>query len=176
MNLLLETDRLILRPWQESDVDHYMRLSKDIGYNSFCVPGQFFVENDEQAKAKISQRVNLFRERGLGKFPVFIREDGEFIGTCGLDPYLVDGNAEIELGYRLLLRQWSKGYATEAARAILRYGFEQLNLPRIIAFALPQNRASINVIERMEFDYLREFIHAGELHRLYEMKSPGKHE
>jgi len=167
---ILETERLFICPWGESDVEYYMQLSKDIGYNSFSVPGQFFVDNIEQAKSKIYQRMALFNERRLGKFPIFSRQNSEFIRTCGLDPYQLDGESEIELGYRLLLRHWGKGYATEAAKVLLHYGFYQVGLSRLIAFALPQNRPSIRVIEKLGFKYLREFIHAGEIHKLYEME------
>jgi len=74
----------------------------------------------------------------------------------------------VELGYRLCLKFWGDGYAKEAATAILSYGLGDLRLARIMAFALPQNRASLRVLEKLGFQYLRDFIHAGLAHRLYE--------
>lgn len=158
----------MVRSWRESDVDCYMTLAKDVGYNCFASPGFFLVNTAEEAKAKIHQRMTLFDERKLGKFPLFLKETEEFVGTCGIEPYQLDGRSEVELGYRLCLNHWGKGYAAEAARAVLRYGFEDLKLEKILGFALPQNRASLKILEELGFQYRRDFVHVGLSHRLYE--------
>jgi [ribosomal protein S5]-alanine N-acetyltransferase len=111
----LETERLVVRNWQESDVECYVRLANDVGYNCFSRPGHFLVNSVEEAKEKISERMKLFKERKLGKFPAFLKDTGEFIGTCGIEPYQLGDRAEVELGYRLCLDYWGKGYAREAA-------------------------------------------------------------
>lgn len=166
----LETVRLVLRNWRESDVDSYMILASDVGYNCFAPPAYFQVRNQTEAKEKILERIRLFDERELGKFPVFLKQNGEFIGTCGIEPFDMDGQAEVELGYRICLRYWGNGYATEAATAILRHGFGDLNLEKIMALALPQNRASLRVLEKIGFRYLRDFIFFNNLpFRLYEI-------
>jgi [ribosomal protein S5]-alanine N-acetyltransferase len=166
--MILETERLMMRSWRESDVDCYMTLARDVGYNCFALPGSFLVNTVEEAKAKIHQRMALFDEQKLGKFPVFLRGTGGFIGTCGIEPYQLDGRSEAELGYRLCLNYWGKGYAAEVARAVLRYGFEGLKLKKILGFALPQNRPSLKVLEKLGFQYRHDFVHAGLTHRLYE--------
>jgi [ribosomal protein S5]-alanine N-acetyltransferase len=171
--MILETKRLVLRNWLESDVDSYMVLANDVGYNCFSRPGHFLVHTTEEATRKIRDRINLFNERKLGKFPVFLKETGEFIGTCGLEPCEIAGRVEIELGYRLCLKHWGKGYATESADAVLRYGFGDLNLKKIVAFALPQNKASLKILENLGFQYLNDFVHAELPHRLYEMPRDG---
>lgn len=167
--MILETERLRLRNWQLSDLNCYLTLSKDVGYNCFTEPGRFLVRTLEEAKEKIQQRMTLFDERRLGKFPIFLKETGEFVGTCGMEPYELDGRPEVELGYRLCLKHWGRGYATESAAAILRHGFGDLKLKRIIAFALAQNRASLKVLEKLGGLYLRTFDHNELPHRLYEM-------
>jgi len=167
--MILETERLIVRKWRECDVSCYMTLAKDVGYNCFSLPGQFLVSGAEEAKGRIRERMNLFDERKLGKFPVFLKQTEEFIGTCGLAPYNLDGCEEVELGYRLCLKYWGKGYAKEAAAVVLRHGFEELNLQRVIGFAIPQNKASLKILEELGFQYLREIVHAELPHRLYEM-------
>jgi RimJ/RimL family protein N-acetyltransferase len=167
--MILETERLILRNWRESDVDCYMTLSRDLGYNCFARPGYFLVRNAEEAREKIRERTTLFDERRLGKFPIFLKQSGEFIGTCGMEPFDLDGQAEIELGYRICLNYWGCGYATESAAAVLRYGFDDLNLKKIFAMAVPQNKGSLHVIEKLGFRYLRDFMYKGWLHRLHEM-------
>ena len=166
--MILETERLVLRNWRESDVGHYLVLANDVGYNCFSPPGYFLARTTKEASAKIRERMLLFQERKLGKFPIFLRATGEFIGTCGMEPFDLAGQPEVELGYRLCLKFWGDGYAKEAATAILSYGLGDLRLARIMAFALPQNRASLRVLEKLGFQYLRDFIHAGLAHRLCE--------
>lgn len=167
--LIAETDRLNIRSWEVSDEAHYLKMSKDIGYNCFAPPGYYLVKNAEECQEKIRQRMLLFESRGLGKFPIFLKSTGEFLGTCGMDPYKVHGKEELELGYRLCLTHWRKGYATEASQAVLRYGFDRLALKRIIAFAAPQNQASLKVIQKLGFKYTGTFMHADVQHELYEL-------
>ncbi len=167
--MLMEAERVILRDWQESDVDSYLLLARDVGYNCFSPPGFYWASTAEEARAKIDDRIVLFRERRLGKFPIFLKETGEFIGTCGLGPFQRDGYDEVELGYRLCLKHWGKGYANEAATLALRYGFGDLDFKKIFAFALPQNRPSLRVLEKLGFRYLSEFMHAEMPHRLYKL-------
>jgi RimJ/RimL family protein N-acetyltransferase len=146
-----------------------MTLSNDVGYNCFSLPGQFLVHGPEEARAKIRDRMALFRERGLGKFPLFLKESGEFIGTCGLGLFELAGQAEVELGYRLCLKHWGQGYAVESALAALRYGFGDLDLKRIMAFALPQNVASLRTLDKLGALYLHDFVYADLTHRLYDI-------
>lgn len=167
--MILEGERVLVRNWLDSDVGHYMALANDVGYNCFSQPGHFLVRTTEEAKRKIEVRMDLFRERSLGKFPVFLKGTDEFIGTCGLEPIEVEGRHEIELGYRLCLKHWGKGYATESAATVLRYGFGDLRLEKILGFALPQNGASLRILEKLGGRYLRDFVHNELAHRLYEM-------
>jgi RimJ/RimL family protein N-acetyltransferase len=163
-----ETERLKLRNWLEQDVTCYMALARDVGYNCFSPPGRFLVHTAIEAKEKIQQRMDLFNERSLGKFPIFLKSTGEFIGTCGLEPFELAGQPEVELGYRLCLKYWGQGFAAEAAAAILEYGFGALNRKKIMAFSLPQNRASLKIFEKLGFQYVNDFIHAELPHKLYE--------
>ena len=165
----LETERLVLRNWQESDANHYYILGNDVGYNCFSRPGYYLARNMEEASAKVRERMLLFDQSKLGKFPIFLRATGELAGTCGLGPFEMDGRAEVELGYRLCLKFWGQGYASEAAAAMLGYGFGDLKAVRIMAFAVPQNKASLRVLEKLGFAYLRDFLHAEIPHCLYEL-------
>jgi ribosomal-protein-alanine N-acetyltransferase len=167
--MILETERLVLRNWMESDVDCYLVLAKDVGYNCFSRPGRFLVRNAEEAKEKIHDMIMLFNKSKLGKFPIFLRQTGEFIGTCGIGPFDFAGQTEVELGYRLCLKHWGNGYARESAAAVLEYGFGDLNLKKIMGLALPQNRTSLRILESLGFQYLRDFNYAELSHRLYEV-------
>lgn len=166
--MMLETERLVLRNWRESDVEHYLVLAGDVGYHAFSRPGRFMVHNAKEAKAKVRERILLFDRRKFGKFPIFLKDTGEFIGTCGIEPFNLDGQPEVELGYRLCLKFWGKGFASEAAAAMLGHGFGDLKLARIMAFVLPQNTASVRILEKLGFRYLRDFLHADLTHRLYD--------
>jgi [ribosomal protein S5]-alanine N-acetyltransferase len=166
--MVLETERLVVRNWQQSDVNHYLVLAHDVGYNCFSLPGRFLVHSPDEAHEKVRERMRLFDERKLGKFPLFLRATGEFIGTCGMEPFDLKGQSEVELGYRLCLNFWGRGYAKEAATAILSYGFGDLKLARIMAFVLPQNKASVRILDQLGFRYLHDFVHGGLPHRLYE--------
>ncbi len=168
MSLTLETERLEIRPWIAEDVDHYLTLSHDVGYTAFSHAGQFALDRKEAAE-RIRDRSDLFESKKVGKFLLFSKGSNELIGTCGLGAYEIDGREEMEIGYRLRLQHWGKGYATEAAESILDYGFRTLGLNRIVAFALSQNRPSIRVIEKLGYRYLRHFLHADISHALYEM-------
>jgi [ribosomal protein S5]-alanine N-acetyltransferase len=87
-----------------------------------------------------------------------------------MEPYELDAGTEVELGYRLCLDYWGKGYAREAAAVVLRYGFEELKLERILGLTLPHNRASLKILETLGFPYRQDFLHAGLKHRLYEIR------
>jgi [ribosomal protein S5]-alanine N-acetyltransferase len=167
--MLIETPRLTLREWRETDVDCYLTLSRDVGYNCFSPPGRFLVKDAHEAGERIRERMALFERHRIAKFPIFVKDGEEFVGTCGMEPVEIDGASEVELGYRLCLKHWGKGYAEEAAAGMLRYAFGELGTEKIIAFALPQNRASVRILEKLGFEYEREFLHAGIPHRLYEM-------
>jgi [ribosomal protein S5]-alanine N-acetyltransferase len=170
--MILETERLVVRNWQESDVEHYLTLATDVGYHCFSAPGRFMVRSTEEAGEKVRERMLLFERRRLGKFPIFLREGGEFIGTCGIEPFELDGHLEVELGYRLCLKFWGNGYAKEAAAAVLGYGFGDLQFAKIMAFVLPQNRASVKILEQLGFRCLRDFMHGDLSHRLYDFARP----
>ncbi len=76
---------------------------------------------------------------------------GTFIGHAGLE--YIPGAPEVEIAYTLMKAYWGRGYATEAARASLSYGFEALNLPEIYALAFPANEASQNVMRKLGMHY-----------------------
>jgi RimJ/RimL family protein N-acetyltransferase len=163
-----ETERLILRPWQEGDVENYLTLAKDVGYTCFTTPGFFSFAPDDIIE-NINKRLEIFKSKNVGRFLLFEKESQDLIGTCGLMPYLLDGKEIMELGYRLRLKFWEKGFATEAAQAVLKDGFGRVGLTCISAFVLPQNKASIRVINKLKFQYLNDFMHANLLHQLYEL-------
>ena len=99
---------------------------------------------------------------------MFLKSTNEIIGTCGFDFFDRNGKKELELGYRLKLSFWGKGFATEAATALLHYSKTKLNQKVAYAFVLPQNNASVQTLKRLQFQYLEPMIHANISHDLYQ--------
>lgn len=169
----IETERLLIRPWRLDDVPHYRAMSVDVGYNCFATPGIYLVRDEAEARARVQDRMDRFESRGLGKFPLFERGTGRFIGTCGADPFrLDDGTEGVELGYRLMLEAWGQGYATEAARALLGYLHRDLGLATVYGFALAQNAPSVRVLQKTGFRDPRDFVYSGLPHRIYQHQEP----
>ncbi|HYX37695.1 MAG TPA: GNAT family N-acetyltransferase [Oligoflexus sp.] len=164
----IETQRLILRPWTLDDAPHYEAMSKDIGYNCFASPGYYLARDQTDLVAKIQQRMTTFAQHGICKFPIFRKDDGAFVGTCGADFFDFQGQQEIEMGYRLMLAHWGMGYATEAATAMLQYLFQKIEARSVFGFAVAQNPASIKVLEKIGFRYRQPIDYADVQHQLYE--------
>ncbi|WP_371256749.1 GNAT family N-acetyltransferase [Roseibium sp. TrichSKD4] len=145
----METDRLILRPWQEDDLDDLAALCSDPD-----VMRHFpMIMSYDQSKAYLEKILKKRVSEGFCMDPIIVKETGEFAGFVGLnipaykEPLPFDPC--VEIGWRLHKKVWGKGYATEAANAWLRFGFETLNLPEIVAFTIPANTSSQRVMERL---------------------------
>lgn len=160
------------------DLVHYQTMSLDVGFNCFTPPGIYLTKDEADLREKVRVRIERYEQTGATKFPMFERSTGRFIGICGGDwfdlkraqppaPGARPESLELELGYRLLLEYWGKGYATEAAIAMLAHLHQALGRRTIYAFALHQNAPSLKVLERIGFEYEREFVWAELKHRLY---------
>lgn len=122
------------------------------------------------SKAEIERRIREdvlgdYEKYGYGRLAVEWKTSGKFIGFAGLK-YLDDLN-EVDLGYRFIRKDWGKGIATEAGQALLGFGFEKLDLKKIIAMVLMANRASINVLNKLGFNFEREITEEEMLIQLY---------
>lgn len=145
MKGIIETQRLILRPMQDSDLDTFLSLFSD------PVAMRYFPSTKNEAAVRewmirIKERL---KEDGISFYSVVRKSDREIVGYCGLILQQdVDGTDEIEVGYGLLNKFWGNGYATEAADACIRYGFDVKGFNRIISLIRPQNSGSVNVALR----------------------------
>lgn len=101
----------------------------------------------ERAAEAVAAGIESFESRGFGFWTVSRREEPELVGFCGLRP--IGESADVEVLYGIAPRLWGRGLATEAARAVLDFGFRRAALPRIYAGADPPNRASFRVIEKL---------------------------
>ena len=105
-------------------------------------------------------------DRGYGRWVVRDAGTGDFVGRAGLSDYQLDGRAEVELAWAVLPERWGQGIATEAARAALAYARE-IPLRELIAFTLPNNAASLRVMEKIGMRRIGPVEHAGLSHILY---------
>ena len=142
-----ETDRLWLRQWIEADREPFARLSIDPQVMEF-----FPNVLDRAASDAMIDRVQaLISDRGWGLWAVELKAEQQFIGYVGLHvpKYDLPCSPCVEIGWRLACEYWGKGYATEAARSVLKVGFDRLNLPEIVSFTATINRRSRAVMERL---------------------------
>jgi RimJ/RimL family protein N-acetyltransferase len=125
--------------------------------------------SEEATRESIRQAVGHWQQHGFG-FWVFRRKtDGVFIGRGGLRIYQIDGTDVIGLAYAVMPDYWNQGFATEMGHASLEVGFGRLGFPEIASWTLPVNLASQRVMEKLGFEYERDFEFAGLLHRLYRL-------
>jgi [ribosomal protein S5]-alanine N-acetyltransferase len=96
---------------------------------------------------------------------------GELVGQIGLQPTEVEGESAVEVGWSVAPERWGEGFATEAARASLAWGFDRAALGEIVSFAMVENAASLRVMEKLAMKYDREFLRAGLPHALYRIRS-----
>jgi RimJ/RimL family protein N-acetyltransferase len=142
----ITTERLIMRGWQESDLAPWAAMNADPEVRRYLGPLLTF----EQASAWVLNFQDELDRYGFGFWALEVSASGEFIGFTGLRA--LDEEMPftgVELGWRLARPAWGHGYATEAARAALAYGFDILGLPEIIAVTMARNLRSRAVMQRI---------------------------
>lgn len=142
----INSKRLVLRDWRESDLAPWAAMNADPLVREHLGP----VLDLEQSTASVRHFQQDLDRKGYGFWAVEVRDTGEFIGFTGLDD--VDDGVPftgVEIGWRLARSAWGQGYATEAAHAVLEYGFDVLGLPEILAVTTSTNRRSQAVMRRL---------------------------
>ena len=146
----LETERLTLRPFRLEDAPEVQQLAghRGVADTTLNIPHPY---RDGQAEAWILAHKQLYRAAVVANFAVTLRATGQLLGAVGLRIEQLHRRAE--LGYWIGVPYWSQGYCTEAARAVLRFGFEALELNRIHASYLARNPASGRVMQKLGMQY-----------------------
>jgi len=140
------TKRLQFRPFKLTDAPAFYALNADPEVMRF-VPDPPFVDIPE-AESFLKNYLSIY-STGYGRLAVLRRVDDDFVGWCGLkrSPY----TENVDLGFRFRRKYWNLGYATEASKRCIQYGFEELGLERIIGRCAGQNFASQRVLEKLGF-------------------------
>jgi [ribosomal protein S5]-alanine N-acetyltransferase len=142
----LVTDRLLLRPCVADDLEALCGVFGDPQVMRFVGAGRAPLGRSE-VLASQDRVAAHWEEHGFGPLTVVDRASGRVLGEAGLQ--LLEEGPDVELTYTLARAAWGRGYATEAAQAVLRWGFCGVRLPRIVAVAWPDNAASLRVMEKI---------------------------
>jgi RimJ/RimL family protein N-acetyltransferase len=156
---VIQTERLILRPWRESDREPFSQMNSDP-----AVMRHFPAPLSRQESDALVDRIEAqWVQRGFTFYAAELRGSGDFIGFIGISvpPFEARFTPCVEIGWRLAPVYWNRGLATEGARAVLRHAFEVQGLAEVVAFTVPANLPSRRVMEKigMTHDPADDFDH-----------------
>ena len=155
--MIIETERLTMRPFTADDLPELLRMRSDEDVVRYL--GGVAKQTPEFTKERLRFHFDCYEKYGYGMFAVVRKSGGEFIGWAGLQP--LEESGETEVGYGFDKPHWGQGYATETAAAWLRYGFETAGRERIVAVAVPENTGSRHVMEKLGMSYEKNAEHYG---------------
>jgi ribosomal-protein-alanine N-acetyltransferase len=146
---VVETERLRLSAFAPEHFDEFARMRADPEVMRYIGTGAG--RTRAESAEWLARNVERWRQHNFGAWAVEEKNSRALLGWCGLA--LLDQSIEVEVGYGFARGGWGRGYATEAARAAVRYGFEQRGLDRIAAVAYVENTASRRVMEKLGMRY-----------------------
>jgi RimJ/RimL family protein N-acetyltransferase len=176
--IALRTSRLLLRGWRDEDVAAFAEMSADPAVMEYLLP---LSDRGLSVEAWVAQKRAHWEEHRFGQWVVEIPAEARFIGVVGLDTvsYTARFTPAVEVAWRLARSYWGQGYATEAAKAALDYGFDKLGLSEIVAVTIPANQRSRRVMECLgmtrapedDFDHPRILEGPLKRHVLYRLRN-----
>jgi RimJ/RimL family protein N-acetyltransferase len=145
--VIATTERLLLRHWQQVDREPFSRMNADPRVMEFMPR----LLSPDESDALVDRIETHFWERGFGLCAVELRQNHSFVGFIGLavPPFRASFTPCVEIGWRLSPEYWGQGLATEGAREIVRYAFEDLGLKGLVSFTVPGNGRSRRVMEKL---------------------------
>jgi RimJ/RimL family protein N-acetyltransferase len=165
---VIETERLLLRRMTPADADALFAVLGDPVSMKYY-PDAF---SRDDVNRWIAWSIASYDENGYGLYAMTLKSTGAVIGDCGHVRQNVDGAMEIEIGYHVLRALQGQGYATEAARACVEYGFAKLGAKRLISLIRPENLASRRVAEKSGMTIEKEIVRKGFRHFVYSIARP----
>lgn len=173
MNLILETDRLILRQMLLSDAEALFEMDSNPKVH------QFLWNKPLTDISEVNSYVKLVRaqyiQNNIGRFVVILKETNKLIGWAGLKYNTEMANNKVgfyDIGYRLNEKFWGKGYASEASFAWLDYGFNVMKIKIMEAAAHKQNIASNRILQKIGLKMTEQYMEDGVSWNWYELKNP----
>ncbi len=142
--MLLQTDRLIIEHFKDSDISDWAKIESDANVRRF-VDGKIL--SFEEARKYVEMNIRQYLKIGYGRYAVRLKERGNLIGMCGF----LKENYGIDFGYRYSKISWGKGLGFEAAKVVLNYGFSELGLKKVIGLTAEENHGSIKILEKLGF-------------------------
>jgi RimJ/RimL family protein N-acetyltransferase len=160
--LPLETKRLIIRNWRESDRDLFHEVNSDARVMEFFATRRNRAESD----AMMDRLMASMATAGFGFSAIERKSDGQCLGFCGISQLLMPGvfpEGTVEIGWRIAHRFWGQGFVTEGARTLVNAAFNRLHLQELVAIAVPENHRSTAVMDRLHMvrDRTADFNHPG---------------
>lgn len=153
--ILFETERMFLRKLTLRDLMWFHELGMDPEVMRYIRPVNFDIGHSQKELERLINFTGKYRAKGY--WLACERESRQPLGILTLR--YMEGSSETELGYRWSRASWGQGYATEAARALVSFGFKEQNIPKMVAVVHPKNLASQRVLEKCGFAYLRKEFH-----------------
>jgi RimJ/RimL family protein N-acetyltransferase len=154
VDLRIQTARMWLTPWRPADSVALRPIAQDLRVMRYITGGKAW--SNEQVREFIARQMRHSARLGFCNWSVRRKPDGRVIGLCGLQPLTIGARREVEIGWWLAVNCWGRGLASEAARAVIIAAFERYGLRRVVAVAMPENKASRGVMKKIGMSYERE--------------------
>jgi RimJ/RimL family protein N-acetyltransferase len=170
----IETNRLIFLTWEETDLNLARGLWGDPQVTRFITArGEM---NEEEIRTRLKLEIENEKQYGVQYWPVFIKENREHAGCCGLRPYDFGRNI-YEIGFHIRSAFWGQGLASESARGVMGYAFQVLKATELFAGHNPQNTTSRHLLLKLGFEYTHDEYYAptGLQHPSYILKADAYH-
>jgi ribosomal-protein-alanine N-acetyltransferase len=146
----LETSRLIIRPWFQTDLELALGLWGDPRVTKFIdARGKLSVD---EVQNRLAEEIASAKDYGVQYWPIFLRSTNEHVGCCGLKAYNLSRNI-YEIGFHIRADYWGRGFATEAALGVMDYAFRTLSINGLFAGHNPANTATQHLLQKLGFRY-----------------------
>ncbi len=161
--IILETERLYARKFELNDLENLYELLSDEEVMRYYPK----TLSKDETKEWLERILDNYENDGVSWWTVYLKASDEFIGQAGIVCREVEGQKQFMTAYMLHKKFWGRGYATEAVRALIDYGFNKIGLKKIITLIRPENFPSVKVAERLNMKFEKRICYAGFEHNFY---------
>jgi len=159
MDIILESERLLYRPFKLSDARALFEMDSNPNVHKYL--WQKPTLHIDESIQIIEMVQKQYVENKIGRFATILKETDEFIGWTGIkfvNDHVENGNTNFyDYGYRLNEKFWNKGFATEATKAWLEHGFNQMNIQVMNAYTHAENGTSNHVLQKVGFNFMEDY-------------------